>query len=312
MCKLFIIGNGFDIASGLSTRYSDFRNYMRSVYEPEDEIADRMPISETVGLITSYDENDMGKFLYHLINNTCNDGNWSNFEEALGNLNFRYALKNWESFKVCDYVAKEGALPSVEDWEKVRDLSGFRENLNNIIPFLNECFSGWIKSININEAQKLEIFNNSIDGKTSKFLNFNYTSTLEYVYNIPIDKICHVHIFNNNFIFGHGVLQNKILEYNNCYHNISVSRIFNQITELLYKRTSLYLKYNSSFFERLNNITDIYSYGFSFSDVDLPYIRRICEVVDTRNARWYQYSYNGSDYREIIEDCGFEGQIENW
>lgn len=44
---------------------------MCSTYKSTDEFGDKMPKSESSGIITSYDEDDMGKFLYHLINNTC-------------------------------------------------------------------------------------------------------------------------------------------------------------------------------------------------------------------------------------------------
>lgn len=46
MCKLFIIGNGFDLASGLKTSYKDFHEYMFSTYKPTDEFSDKMPKSE--------------------------------------------------------------------------------------------------------------------------------------------------------------------------------------------------------------------------------------------------------------------------
>lgn len=71
-------------------------------------------------------------------------------------------------------------------------------------------------------------------------------------------------------------------------------------------------KFVSRFFERMNNVTEFYSYGFSFANVNLPYIRRICEVVNTSNATWYQYTYNGSNYTNILRDCGFDGEINFW
>lgn len=94
MCKLFIIGNGFDLDSGLKTSYKDFHEYMFSTYKPTDEFSDKMPKSERPGIITSYDEEEMGKFWYHLINNSCKKENWSDFEESLSTLDFTYALEN--------------------------------------------------------------------------------------------------------------------------------------------------------------------------------------------------------------------------
>lgn len=312
MCKLFIIGNGFDLASGLKTSYIDFREYMFSTYKPTDEFSDKMPKSERPGIITSYDEEEMGKFWYHLINNSCKKENWSDFEESLSTLDFTYALENWENSQIENYYAKNGATPPINEWDKTRNLKEFRRNFNNIICYLNDCFSGWIKSIDITKGHKIDKFNNIMDLKVSKFLNFNYTKTLENLYNIPYENVCHIHVFNKNFIFGHGALKNKTMKYNNDYKNINIARTFQQITESLRKNTSRCLAQNKIFFAKLNNITDIYSYGFSFSNVDLPYINRICQVVNTSNATWHQYMYNGNDYTEVLKDCGFNGKIQSW
>lgn len=314
MCKLFIIGNGFDLASGLKTSYKDFREYMCSTYKPTDEFSDKMPKSESPEIITSYDEGEMGRFLYHLINNSCKEENWSDFEKALGNLNFNYPLESWGISRVKDYVNNNGYDPtnSLNNWGDIRDLEGFQTNFNNIIGFLNECFSGWIKNIDLNDGYPIEKFTNFVDLKTSKFLNFNYTMTLENLYNIPKENICHIHVFNENFIFGHGIMEDQTIKYYNNYKDINTALTFQQITESLQKNANRWLEQNKNFFARLNNITDIYSYGFSFSNVDLPYIRRICEVVNTNNAVWYQYRYNGNDYTKVLKDCGFNGKIQSW
>lgn len=312
MCKLFIIGNGFDLASGLKTSYKDFHKYMFSTYKPTDEFSDKMPKSERPGIITSYDEEEMGKFWYHLINNSCKKENWSDFEESLSTLDFTYALENWENSQIENYYAKNAATPPINEWDKTRNLKEFRRNFNNIICYLNDCFSGWIKSIDITKGHKIDKFNNIMDLKVSKFLNFNYTMTLENLYNIPYENVCHIHVFNENFIFGHGVSENKIIKYYNDYKNINIARTFQQITEFLRKNTNSCLEQNETFFAALNNITDIYSYGFSFSKVDLPYIERICAVANKSNVTWHQYSYNDSNYTDILRDCGFEGEIRFW
>lgn len=312
MCKLFIIGNGFDLASGLKTSYKDFREYMYSTYKPTGEFSDRMPKSESSGIITSYDEEKMGKFLYHLINNTCEKDNWSDFEESLSNLDFTYALENWENSQLEDYCTKNVVITPINEWDKTRNLKEFRHNFSNVIGYLNDCFLGWVKSINVTKGHKIDKFSEIIDLKASKFLNFNYTMTLENFYNIPSKNICYIHVWNKNYIFGHGVLENRTIKYNNDYKNINIARTFQQITESLRKNTNRWLEQNESFFAGLNNITEIYSYGFSFSNVDLPYIRRICEVINTSNVIWYQYSYNGSDYTDILRDCGFKGAIRFW
>lgn len=311
MCKLFIVGNGFDLASGLPTSYSDFRDYMRCKYNPTDEFADILPENEFGGNITVYDEEKCGRFLYHLINNSCTADNWSDFENSLANLDFHYALENWCIGKVRKNEEIDGTLPEMSNWNKIRNLDLFYFNLEKVVDYLHDSFSDWIETIDLNKGHAIPIFNEIIDDDC-KFLTFNYTSTLENIYDIQSSRICHIHCFNENFIFGHGDQTNHQRVYNESYNEPKAAEVFNKITDSLRKNTRCYLNHHDNFFRNLSNVTEIYSYGFSFSDVDLPYIRRICEVVDTRNARWYQYRYNGSDYREIIEGCGFEGSIENW
>ena len=312
MCKLFIIGNGFDLASGLKTSYKDFREYMCSTYKPTDEFSDKMPKSESSEIITKHDEKDMGKFLYHMINNTCKKDNWSDFEEALGKLNFGYVLENWNKSQIEDYCTPNAGIPPINKWNETRNLKEFRPNFSNVIGYLNDCFSDWVKRIDITNGHTIDEFSDILDLQASKFLNFNYTMTLESLYNIPSENICHIHIYNGNFIFGHGISRDKTIEYYNIYENESIAKKFQQITAYLRKNTWIYLNQNDNFFINLNRITEIYSYGFSFSNVDLPYIRRICEVVNTSNVTWYQYSYNDSDYTNILKDCGFNGEIRFW
>ena len=38
MSRLFIVGNGFDVAHGLPTKYRDFKFYLKGKYEVEDKV----------------------------------------------------------------------------------------------------------------------------------------------------------------------------------------------------------------------------------------------------------------------------------
>ncbi|XOB66526.1 AbiH family protein [Deferribacteres bacterium DY0037] len=66
----------------------------------------------------------------------------------------------------------------------------------------------------------------------------------------------------------------------------------------LRKKTHEALDANMSFFTNLENIDKIYSFGFSFSDVDMIYIGKICEVLSTENITWYLSSYETDQIRE--------------
>ncbi|MBZ5482422.1 hypothetical protein JGU65_24870 [Bacillus sp. T_4] len=67
---------------------------------------------------------------------------------------------------------------------------------------------------------------------------------------------------------------------------------------------------NDIFIER------IYTYGFSFSEVDLPYIKGICLSIDTSNITWYLHTYHSDmvrkKFEEIIKECGFKGRFDTF
>ena len=84
MKKLFIIGNGFDLAHKLPTRYSDFKNYLTKnfpiadaeyVYVPESTINQD---GDEV-----YNKTEVVSFLLKIISEAEGD-EWNNLETTLG------------------------------------------------------------------------------------------------------------------------------------------------------------------------------------------------------------------------------------
>lgn len=58
---------------------------------------------------------------------------------------------------------------------------------------------------------------------------------------------------------------------------------------------------NAAFFDKLKSITDVYSYGFSFSDVDMIYIDRISKTVDVQNVVWHFNTYDWDKNHHYID-----------
>ena len=52
------------------------------------------------------------------------------------------------------------------------------------------------------------------------------------------------------------------------------------------KDVDMLIKQNHDFWERLNDIDNVYVLGFSFSDVDLPYIKKVASHVSMA-AKWH-------------------------
>lgn len=83
--SLFIAGNGFDIAHGIQTKYSDFRSFIISMY-PEV-----LYLRDVVVYLEDFEDIDPNEFAAEILLNSMDKAsgeNWCNFEEALAYINF--------------------------------------------------------------------------------------------------------------------------------------------------------------------------------------------------------------------------------
>lgn len=307
--NLFIIGNGFDSAHGLKTTYEHFRKYLLSEY-PEinpDELVVPEAIPQYGGGI-DYRRSEIFSLLLFLINDAeSNTEYWKDVEAALGRLNFNEALDWLEP-----HLDKEGDV----DISKTSYL--YEDTVSTLIkPTLKikELFPEWINTINLNHATPKETFQQLIDSMDF-FLSFNYTETLEQVYDVPESQVCHIHgTQNSEIFFGHGSDEDRTEEYMQRHYG-SQDGLF-EIENALRKRTDIALQNNEAFFVSLTNanIEKIYSFGFSFSQVDRIYLWEICSRINTDKVTWYFNDYdihNHEEYKEILKTCGFNGSFSTF
>ena len=86
------------------------------------------------------------------------------------------------------------------------------------------------------------------------------------------------------------------------------------LAEKLKKNTSQVIANNISRFEKYAGIKRIYSSGFSFSDVDMVYIEKLCEYINPQNVTWYFNTYDAAEnskYLDKIKKLGFDIAVEN-
>ncbi|CAM3088351.1 bacteriophage abortive infection AbiH family protein [Sporolactobacillus spathodeae] len=311
MSKLFIIGNGFDLAHGLPTAYQDFHRYLSNLYteaETQQQIIPephKTPRGEWV-----YEMDQIVGFLMTLIANSQRAGNnWSDLEEALGHLDFSYCFDWFEK-----PLEKNGAVDRKKLVQINKDISADLEGPTlKILDF----FSSWIDSIKIDkDIVAKKDFQKLINLSEDLFLTFNYTNTLEKVYGVS-RNVWHIHgKQGEKLIFGHGNSQG----YNDaCIHeNIGAEHALNYIRKSLKKDCQSACMRNKDFFDvlKMHPVNKIYSYGFSFSDVDKIYLRKIfnCIVIDVPLGQltWYFNDYdknNFEGYKKILINCGFDGQF---
>lgn len=305
LTKLFLIGNGFDLAHGLKTSYQEFRGYLLSHY-PEITI-DELIIPEGKMLPdggTHYNEEDVISMLFYMLDQAERGEEWNDIETSLGNLDFSEVF-DW----LDDILDKDGDVDLFKTSYRNEDIAS-----DLVIPTttIQKYFSEWVNSIKIISVKSKKDFLKLV-GHEDQFLTFNYTDTLEEVYGIDDSNICHIHGKQGEEIFfGHGNTEDNYEGY--MQQNIGSENSLSNIDRQLRKRTDIAIQKNKDFFINLEmlNIKKIYSYGFSFSEVDNIYLEEICRQINTEKVTWYfnDYDiYSVGKYIVRLKQCGFKGNF---
>ncbi|EGO2664540.1 bacteriophage abortive infection AbiH family protein [Enterococcus faecalis] len=314
--KLFIIGNGFDLAHGIPSTFNHFKEYLRYTYE---YVYDEYP-NLWLQSYTDYDGGESyeiegcAQIIDFMICNSCSnisyegDGeNWSDFEKAMGY--FDYSLLE-EDIEI--QYDKEGDINPFHTGNNHEDAYN---DLRNVMLKLPELFSEWINNISTPEncfsvfnLNSYYSFSELIDKENDTFLTFNYTETLENLY--EAENVIHIHGDQTSPIVGHN---NDFQMDEQVYHQ---DTYVNSMNEALKKPTSRIIKENLCFFKELQGDVDsIYSYGFSFGEVDLIYIEEIFKHLNSENIIWYLHYYDktkNEKYKEKIKKCGFLGSFSEF
>lgn len=347
MSKLFIIGNGFDLAHGLPTSYNHFRDYLFRTYEVPPQCTQVRFYQEvpTPGVDQDggplIDHSDNVEFVISMISEGIRsvteeryegeeDLNWCFFESALGKLPFQDCFEDTEG-----YVRDEGEdIPHYGRTLENQELRS--DEIKIAISELNNYFRNWIQGINrmiSNETQANVRFRELFEIESTLFLTFNYTDTLEVIYQIPEERICHIHGQvskpDREIIFGHGnmPLEREEIDEEEYQEDI-VGDCCENLTNQFRKDIENCLAEQEDFFIEIEEmeepVREIYSYGFSFSDVDKPYIERICQILPTENITWYLNIRNENEneeeksrrecenHKDKLRDAGFLGRCEEY
>ena len=165
MNRLLIIGNGFDRAHGMRTKYTDFMEYLLSYGQ-------KPPLMKgNFAYLNSISPNDEAKHrFYNAISKYIPEQDlWCSFEEALGYLDYEQIQKA-NSCYFLDY--------GDDNWHDSAN-HDFQHMIGEDLSFASEIphhFFEWIKSINTNVPP---IVSQSVINKNCLFMNFNYTDTLD-------------------------------------------------------------------------------------------------------------------------------------
>lgn len=278
MTMLIVTGNGFDIAHSLPTQFPKFMEF----------------ISEN----SDYD------FYSSLIKYIPQDILWSSFEEALSYLDYEQ-LKEDNSQYLLGY--------SDENWRDSahHDYQYMIEKELSFADKIQKYLYNWIQSINTNVHS---IFNSQIINNENLFINFNYTDTLEKVYNIKQNRILYIHGSvnqQNTLIVGHhdnslfkepmptfNSEEEQQLFYEQDITDVRIAEadeIIKTYFKKTYKDTTSIIQNNIMFFQQLKNINEIIIYGHSLSKIDIDYFTMIKKIVPM-NCKWNISYHSHNDY----------------
>lgn len=278
--KLIIIGNGFDLYHGLPTNYREFILFLKSNY---------LDVYE--GLIKAIRKYSISHFSIDVARKNYN---WAELEAIIG------------SFDPLELVEE------YRDWNSPIDYSGGPDaEIEEMLKFgmnTNTYLTSWIKEINyvLNAVEKKEKIDKIIS-TTDLFLSFNYTLTLEKIYDIP--DVLHIHgTLPRKLIMGHNELYNVYSEeYGiNLVNEKCIKRYFNRTV----KKTSNIINKNQTFFNKnsLEKITHVYVLGHSMNQIDIPYFKKILDLTNSAVV-WYITYYDSKDidfFRETVTKLGIK------
>ncbi|MDD9174414.1 hypothetical protein ERW49_14280 [Aliivibrio finisterrensis] len=266
--QLFIIGNGFDLWHKLPTGYREF-------YKENSDYLDQIEHYFSDGL----QEEEL----------------WSDFESVLGQFDESILIDENDFMDFSGDSFPTQQLYGLED--------AVDEFSHEIVDNITRCFREWIKGINIDNAVLQMTFPDE-----SRFINFNYTSTLQVAYKVSERKVYHIHGSleqRTPLIFGHTKTVFNATADEDSYYTEAINNgrsvltaLQKPVNEIIEDRLSPWIKNNGD----ISMITII---GHSLNKIDIPYFQRI--VNELPNVHWQCYSFNEEEsinHAEILNSIG--------
>lgn len=272
MAVLWIIGNGFDLQHGLKTKYTDFRDWIHEKYElgnanpkacppvqehlcPNYSLED-IEEKETTHNSIEIDGKAKRAFVCNMIQNV-DIGAWNDLEKTLGEV-------DGEQF--IDYFPLTGREGDLHMSAIAVLALQYAPGIKEAMGVINDDLLEWANGISLKGIGKQPTFEALFDSVESEFISFNYTRTLENIYQIPPENVLHIHGVvgdcSCDLRFGHGNLTDG--------HDgaLYIEDAIDAYTDSTRK------KFNwKGIIERdYSAVSAVVFYGFGFGEVDRKYV----------------------------------------
>lgn len=292
--KIYLIGNGFDLHHNLKTKYSDFKAFI---------------LRKNPNLVNKIDDifSDKGWGRYEI-------EFWSILEEMLETLSY---IDEFELYQDA-FDGSETDMDRATYWHDPK-INADTKSEELLIPLeMKKYFDDWIDSIElqyVKKDKKLEL------DKTSFYLCFNYTETLQKVYKVPEEQVLHIHGKRGIvYILGHNGSENipykgdlwqpyddgsGQLTSDEDIRSVEVKQSINDTYLNLfgsyYKNSVKLIEENKEWFDNFSNVDKVIIMGLSMGNEDMIYLEKIIDLVPP-NCQFTIYYYKSKDY--IVSNLG--------
>ena len=280
---LYILGNGFDLHHGIASSYGQFGQFLKTV-DP-----------------STYDKVER----YFALD----DAFWYEFEDRLASLDTETVIEDAETFLV-GYGADDWSDAYHHDYQYE-----IEQVVAAISETLRERFAEWIRQLLIpahpQPDKRLRI------DPSARFLNFNYTSSLQLMYGVPSRNILHIHGAASDptaqLVLGHGWEPDPNPDPFRGYPDpedadmrvVEGQQSIDDYFKRTFKPTSHIIADRQPYFTQLGDVTDILVMGHSLAEVDHPYFEEILKHVDTRRVRWKVSAFGDDEASKRLTMEGF-------
>lgn len=197
----------------------------------------------------------------------------------------------------------------------------YQYELNRVVEAISSTmrarFADWIRQLRIPA-------DNSFTGKplpldpSARYLNFNYTPTLQKTYGIDDSQVLHIHgqasSSTDQLVLGHAWQRSPADSLN---HGTNVedadtrvvegNRIVDDYFSATFKPTNKIIMQQQRFFHNLRSVRQIFVMGHSLSEVDAPYLEAIAKHIDATTVTWkVSYHSNAAAAQARMSELGID------
>ena len=278
MKRLLIVGNGSDLHHHMKTKYTDYRDYLLSIGEDN--------------IVACFERCD----------DVAPEYVWNRLEEVVGMLPYEDAY--------C-YLTSYGS----DEWRDSahHDFQYEIDKMTEYWPGLKDNLIGWVRSIKYTDE---DVHLQKLISESTCFLSFNYTNTLEVLYDVPKDKITYIHgdaSKSEELVLGHRS-DDWYPEWDRANPDedvrvLEAGEIMDRHFENTKKQIEEIIGKHKNFFVTCCEYDEIYVLGLSYNDTDRIYLQEI--AMNNDKAKWY-FNWHSIEDRERIGHYAMNLGVQNY